>query len=497
MKSKQPNIVLIYTDNQQAATLGCYGNGEVHTPNIDALAAQAVTFNNGFCVNAYCSPSRGTLMTGLMPSQHGVHTWIDDRNMADWPANWYALQGHDTLPELLQKNGYRTALVGKYHLGNPETPMPGFDHWVTMADGHVRSFYRNRITENGTSYDHEGSSVDLFTERGISFIEDQAEAEQPFFLYLPYPAPYGHWPATREADRCRHSARYDDCPMASIPRRGLSRAAIEEFSRRAGMSGGGLDYTMLMGAPNDLTTLRNYYAQISMIDDGVGALMATLDRLGLSEDTVVIFSTDHGLSLGHHGFWGHGASTWPANMHYALHSIPMIIRDGGRAGVRSDAMVSNTDLFATVLDYAGIAMPTAGNSPSKSLRPLVSGQVDRFNDDAVYADQEETRVIRTSDWVYFKRFAGAANFPMEHALYHTTVDPEETQNLAGDPAYAEIEAQLDQRLSAYFDRYVTPQADLWSGGQPIQNTIRRAVWTDAWGDQWAPVYGYGEDAAIG
>ena len=112
--NKKPNIIVIFTDNQQASTLGCYGNDEIHTPNLDKLASQGIKFDNAFCPNAFCSPCRASLLTGMLPSQHGVHSWIDDRNMPDWPAGWHALNGMRTLPTLMQEDGYTTALVGKY-----------------------------------------------------------------------------------------------------------------------------------------------------------------------------------------------------------------------------------------------------------------------------------------------------------------------------------------------------------------------------------------------
>ena len=296
--SHQPNIVLIFTDNQQAKTLGCYGNSEIHTPNLDRLSATGVTFDNAFCPNGFCSPCRASLLTGRMPSQHGVHAWIDDRRRHEWPPGWHALAGQTTLPELLRSDGYATALVGKYHLGEPISPADGFDTWVTLEDGHVRSFYRNRIFDNGQTYDQPGHSVDFFTSKGVGFIEEQVAASKPFFLYLPYPAPYGHWPATQEKDENRHTARYATCPLDSIPRQGLSKAAVDGFLMRHADSTEALDFSMLMRAPNDLATLRNFYSQISMVDDGVGEIAATLDRLGIADDTLLVFTTDHGLSTG-------------------------------------------------------------------------------------------------------------------------------------------------------------------------------------------------------
>ena len=149
---QKPNVIFIFTDNQQAATLGCYGNTEIYTPNIDKLASDGMLFQKAFCANAFCSACRASALTGLLPSQHGVHSWIDDRNMEDWPTAWHALSGLSTLPEKMKELGYKTGLFGKYHLGDPKTKAPGWDDWVTMADGHVRSFYDNDIFDNGKHY---------------------------------------------------------------------------------------------------------------------------------------------------------------------------------------------------------------------------------------------------------------------------------------------------------------------------------------------------------
>ncbi len=481
------------TDNQQASTLGCYGNTEIHSPHIDRLASQGMVFENAFCPNAFCSPCRASVLTGLMPSQHGVHSWIDDRNMTDWPENWHALDGLRTLPRVLQDRGYATALCGKYHLGDPTRAMDGFDHWCAMSDGHVRSFYRNRINERDRSYVHEGHAVDFFTSKSISFIERQHAQNRPFFLYLSFPAPYGHWPATREPDRCRYSDVYADCPMHSVPRSGLSRKAVEAFLMRQASSGGGLDYSMTMRAPNDLNTLRNYYAQISMADEGVGRVMAALSRLGLVDSTVLIFTADHGLSLGHHGFWGHGAATFPSNMHHAAHSIPLIIRHAPtfEAGGRSDAMVSNVDVFATVLDYLGMTAEQHGMAvPSRSLKSLSEVGTAERGEDAVYSENEETRVIRTRKWCYFKRFSGARNYRIGNELYDVEQDPGERRNLADDPDHAHVRDMLDGRLTSFFQLHARPEADLWHGGTAIQNSERPEFWRDAWGANWKPVYAF-------
>lgn len=493
MKNK-PNIVLIFTDNQQASTLACYGNKEVHTPNLDRLAIEGMKFDNAFCPNAFCSPCRASLLTGTMPSQHGVHSWIDDRNMPDWPAGWHALDGMQTLPGLLQGDGYATALIGKYHLGEPTTPAEGFDHWVTLEDGHVRSFYRNRIFDNGETYEQPGHSVDFFTDKAKDFIEMQVAADNPFFLFLPYPAPYGHWPATKESDENRHARRYENCPMNSIPREPVNKEAVDGFLMIQADSTTDLDFSMLMRAPNDLPTLRNYYSQVSMVDDGVGEIMKSLESLGIDDNTLLIFTTDHGLSVGQHGFWGHGGASFPSNLHRAAHSIPLIVKQTGliSGAQTSKLMVSNLDLYSTILDHAGITVADSERKlPSRNLMPVLTGDMPvDWGDDAVYSEQEETRVIRTQKWVLFKRFDGPGNQGIGDELYDVENDPLETTNLSGDENYQAVELELGNMLLDFFRQHVRPEADLWAGGMPIQNTVRRAFWKNVWGEQWAPVYEY-------
>jgi len=490
---KRPNIVLIFTDNQQASTLGCYGNAEIHTPNLDRLSASGMTFEQAYCPNAFCSPCRASVLTGMMPSQHGVHSWIDDRKSAAWPKGWHALDGLQTLPKLLGGAGYHTALIGKYHLGEPTSPAEGFDHWVTLEDGHIRSFYNNRIFDNGQTYQQPGHSVDFFTDKAREYMTERAQEDQPFFLFLPYPAPYGHWPATQEAVRCRHSARYDDCPMDSIPRQGISKASVDGFLLSQAQSSKDLDLSMLMRAPNDLATLRNYYAQISMVDDGVGVIMQTLDDLGIADDTLLIFTTDHGLSVGQHGFWGHGGGTFPSNLHHAAHSIPLIIRQPGITpqGRRTAQMVSNHDLFATVLDHAGMLDQSGTGTSSRSLLAFLQGNAPAdWGADAVFSEQEETRVVRTPKWALFKRFAFADRPALIDALFDVENDPGETLNLANDPAHAAVRTQLNDMLEAFFATHSTLDADLWQGGVPIQNSVRPWLWREIWGEDWAPVYRY-------
>jgi len=496
-KPSKPNVVLIFTDNQQAGTLGCYGNEDIVSPKLDALAAEGMIFNNAFCPNSFCSPCRASTLTGLLPSQHGVHSWIDDRKSADWPVGWHALNGLSTLPEIMQSNGYRTGLFGKYHLGTPTMPAPGWNSWVTMEDGHVRSFYDNKIFDNGEVYQQTGTSVDFFTGKALDFINDE-ESEEPFFAYLPYPSPYGHWPATIEEGEHRFSHLYDDCAMDSVPREGLSASAVRGYDLIKDNSGKGLDFSLVMRAPNHLPTLRNYYSQITLIDDCVGQIIDALEAQGKRENTIIIFTADHGLSLGHHGFWGHGGSTFPSNLHHAGHSIPLIVNHPGKidAGQRSDLMTSNLDLFATLVDYLDLeneADPDIKN-PSRSLSGLLKGEaMADWGEDEVYSEQEETRVLRTPQWVYFRRFTGNENEALQDELYDVVNDPGETKNVIAEPENNVVATELASRIDRFFAEYAHPEADMWNGGQPLQNSLRPWFWQGAWGKDWKPIYNYDND----
>ena len=198
MLKKQPNILLIFVDNQPAKMLGCSGNEEIHTPNLDRLAENGVRFSEAYCPNAMCSPCRASVLTGLMPSQHGVHTWLNDNMIAEWPGDWNMLEEFPTLPELLAHAGYDTALMGKYHLGIADKPQNGFEEWVTLQIGHVQSFYDNQMIVNGDRITHPGHSVDFFTEQAVDYIARRdGNSENPFFMFLTYPAPYGHWPSIK------------------------------------------------------------------------------------------------------------------------------------------------------------------------------------------------------------------------------------------------------------------------------------------------------------
>lgn len=475
-----------------AELLGCYGNDEIYSPNLDRFAKQGIQFENAFCVNGMCSPCRASVLTGLMPSQHGIHTWLDDRIMDQWPANWNAIGEFATLPEILRENGYETALIGKYHLGDPSSAQNGFDHWVTFPLGHTRSFWNNSVIENGKSYKYPGHTVDYFTDQAVDYVRGHdRSSKRPFFLFLTYNAPYGHWPSIEGKPRNRFADLYEQCEMKSIPREGVSEQAIERFLLRRYATGGGIDYSAHLRMPNDLTTLRNFFSQMSMVDDGVGRVLEAVKLQGLDEDTLVIYSCDHGFSLGHNGYWGHGQATWPANAHRASFHIPLLIRHTGQIAEqqKSEKMISQIDLFDTILAYAGISESMGnGNSPARDFTPLLQGEALEWQDE-VFIEQEELRAIRTPQWVYMKRFKKSEAYPFEDELYDLVRDPEEKNNVVADEVYLGVAQTLSARIDAFFHKFSEPKYNLWEGGTTKSNSDKPWLWQEAWGEQWVPNLG--------
>lgn len=486
---KRPNIILFMSDNQPADLLGCYGNDEVQTPHLDRLAEGGVRFDNAFCVNAMCSPCRASVLTGLMPSQHGIHNWLDDRLVDHWPKNWSAIGEFANIPSIIKQAGYATALIGKFHLGVPFVPQLAFDHWVTFPHGHTTSFYNNDVIDQEERYRFAGHTVDFFTDKTIEYLEHRAGQNDPFFAFVPYNGPYGHWPAIKGRADVEFAELYDNADMHSIPREGLSGDVIERFGLRVAEGGVREQFKGPLLLPNNIESLRNYFAQVSLIDSGVGKILASLERLGLDEDTIVIYTSDHGFSLGHNGVWGHGAAAFPSSAHRPSYHIPLIVSGRGVAeDITCKNHVSQIDLFPTLAALVGAteARPSLPSSARDLGRALQGEELE--GEGAVFYEQEETRAIRTENWLYAMRFKGAASYPMEDELYALSGDPCEKTNLIGNREFADIESDLSSRVLDYFGTYSQPDYDLWSGGSAKSNVTFGKLWKDAWGPEWEPKF---------
>jgi arylsulfatase A-like enzyme len=442
-QTRPPNLVFILTDNQGAWTLGCYGNPDIRTPHIDRLAAEGIRFTRALSSNPVCSPTRATFLTGLLPSQHGVHSFLDPKYMMG-PEAYNTLAEFTSLGEVLKGAGYVCGLSGKWHLGANLTPSEGFSFWSTKPDGSTREFYDQEVIENGRVRREEGYTTDLWTRRGVEFIEQNKD--RPFFLFLAYNGPYSLGGLMLNEARNRHAAYYVDKELLSFPRDAMHpwQFANKQFH-------------------NSPAAMRRVAAETSGVDDGVGEVLATLKRLNLDDNTLVVYAADQGWMGGQNGMWGMGDHFRPIGAHELMMHIPLIFRQPGSipAQKTSDILVSNYDFLPTVLSYLGVGerMPQRPKSPGRDFSKTLRGESIAW-DNAVFYEMETCRAICTDRWKYVKRHPHGP-----HELYDKQADPLERFNVYGQPDTSAIRDELDRRLTEFFQQYADPQYDIWNGGR--------------------------------
>ena len=454
------NVVLIIADNQPARLLGAYGNREIATPNIDALARSGILFRNAFAASGVCSPSRASLLTGLMPSQTGVHVALPGQPELD---NWAAIEEFRNLPQTLADAGYVTGLVGKYHLGRHENPQLGFSWWVTFPAGHTTTFYDQEVIENGRHYRVEEHLTDFWTDKAIEFLETRRDAAEPFFLYLSYNGPYMLPPTVLLPPRNQHAERYRANPP-SMPHEPI-HPYLEAWARGRGptdqMREEGTTAWTAINAINNPVAMINTAAETTMVDDGVGRVLAALEETGMRGNTLVIYTSDQGARYGHGGMWGNTSWSFPFTVHGVNMEVPLIFSQPGRVieGRLRKEFINQFDVFPTLLDYLGLKDLVIERSPGRSFAGLLRGAEPEWEDIAFF-EFVTVRVVRTPQWKYMKRF----DTDEPHTLFDLVNDPDEKRNLIGDPAHKAVIEDLDGLLTAFFSRYSAPEYDLWNGG---------------------------------
>ena len=459
---KCPNLIFIITDNQSPWTLGCYGNTEILTPNVDRLAAEGLRFDNTFCVNPVCSPNRATCLTGLMPSQHGVHRWLGvekpDAQMG--PDAYCTIEEFANLPQILSKAGYRCGQSGKWHLGDSLHPQLGFDYWYAMTQGHTASFYNMKVAWGGEVIEEPKHFVEATADHAVDFL-DQQTPDQPFFLHVGFNGPYCVDGDLLSGHKNRHTATYADKELTCFPR--TEPDETQKTFREA------------FGNP---VARSSYACAVSGVDDAVGAILDKLEAIGQADNTIVVFTADHGACAGHHNYWGMGEHARPFNVAQTTMRVPMIVRHpaaipGGRA---FEPLTSHADFFPSILDHMGIAelLPTDVPLSGRSYGPALAGEAFDLGEEIVFAEYETTRLVTTPAWKLIRRHGFG-----DDQLFNVADDPEETTNLLGTPQAAEAEKDLSAKLDAFFARYCDGQYDTWAGGRSKGGDLITG-WDNVW-----------------
>jgi arylsulfatase A-like enzyme len=291
------NIVFILSDNQATQGIGTYGNRDVATPHIDALARDGVRFDRAYAASGMCSPTRATLLTGLLPSQHGLHNALSDPWVADQEPGWSAIAEYRTLPLTLANRGYQTALIGKWHIGDPTTASLGFQHWVALPYGHTTDFWHNELVENGRRYRVDDRHiVDELADKAVEYLAG-IDATRPFYLQLALDGPYALPPSNQGPARNRHYADPEGRHFASMPRLPVSDHLLSKLSGPYVPGQELFELSSLEAVwdhlrygtirmQGDLESYANFLSQNEMVDDAVGRVRAVLRARGLEQRTV-------------------------------------------------------------------------------------------------------------------------------------------------------------------------------------------------------------------
>ena len=445
----RPNVVLILTDQQQWKALGAYGNRVVRTPHLDRLAEQGTRFTHAYCNMASCMASRASLFTGQYPHTHRA----EFGNPGLGPE-------HVAFSDILGKASYRTGYVGKWHMSDvgipgfvPPEQRHGFQWWVAANRGHFKTF-KGFVQDDPTLFTGSKYTTDFLTDQAIAFVRENRGS--PFLLTLSIPDPHSPYTVRSPYDtmyppeQMQLPPSYVGDPKELPPyERGMFRVCqrqIQGFYQDR-------EYREQFKPTTREQTLTviisQYYGMISCIDENVGRLMGVFDELGLRENTIVIYTSDHGDYMGAHGLLYKGRTPWDEAMR-----IPLLISCPGRArgGVVSDELVSLIDIMPTILELTNREAP--GALDGKSLVPLLLGE-ETVSRDAVYyefwhdpAVRRAYRCIRTKTWKYVYVLLPGGGSP-EELLYNMVEDPYEMRDLASDPQHADTKTDLYNRLKAW------------------------------------------------
>ncbi|MFT3790901.1 MAG: sulfatase [Rudaea sp.] len=445
---RRPNIVFIMTDDHSRTAMSLYGNRILQTPNLDRIAHEGLRFDEAFVTCSLCLPSRASYLTSQYPHTHGLRTNGEEAGFTAEPR----LRNAATWPNLLRAQGYHTGVVGKWHINTlPEN----YDYIAVLKGQSV--YFDPPMYIDGEWHDQKGHTDDLIGDHALRFLKNRPR-DKPFALCYQFKAPHREWqPAPRFA------RRFDDVEVPlpvsffeSLQHR--SHAVQQTMMRirempdfRKLQPGGKLDEDTAARL-NWQNFIKNYYRVLLGVDENVGRVLDWLDRAGLAENTLVVYTTDNGFFLGEHGLFDKRLMYEPAIRVPLLVRWPQGIRPGSVDGTH---MTLNIDVAPTMLSLAGVSVPAT--MQGANWLPLFAGDVRTWRTDFLYEYYEFPGVhcVRPHRGVRDARFKLIEFWrdPAEYELYDLKNDPDEERNLVDDPAFAAEKARLKTRMAALREQY--------------------------------------------
>lgn len=479
-----PNILFIMSDDHGFQAVGAYGTNLIETPQIDRLASEGMRFDRAFVTNSICAPSRAVILTGKHSHMNGVR---DNGDVFD--------SAQQTFPKLLQVAGYETAVIGKWHLKSDPT---GFDYWKVLPD--QGDYYQPEFVTRDGKVEEKGYVTDLITDFSISWLKERKDKSRPFLLLCQHKAPHREWIPAQE-----HLGEFMDNPIPEpeslfddftgrgtaarsaemkitehmgytndnkIPPDSMNKKGLSEFSEWYGHT-----YSRMLGRMNEAERRRwdsvyqpvvaefmetsftpesllrwkyqrymqDYLATIRSVDESVGRLLNYLDESGLSENTLVVYTSDQGFYLGEHGWFD------KRFMYEESFRTPLLMRWPSKIarGVVNTDLVQNLDLAETFLEAAGVEVPA--DMQGKSMMPLLTGK-DAGWREAIYYHYFEYPGIHAVKRHYGVRTDRYKLIHFYHdidewELYDLQLDPHERVNRVNDPEYQEVRIRLEENLA--------------------------------------------------
>lgn len=418
---ERPNIIFLLADQWRASATGYAGDPNIKTPNLDKLSEEGFNFKNAVSVLPACTPYRASLLTGRYPTSTGM--FLNDASLPDEEL---------CIAEVLAANGYKTAYIGKWHLDGrgrkdyiPPERRQGFDYWKTAEVDHNYNHSHYYAGNSDKMRFWDGYDVFAQTEDASQFIREQSLTEQPFVLFVSYGTPhFPHHTAPEE-----YKKKY---PLENIKLPPNVPPEMEDIARKEA---------------------QGYYAHCEALDESIGELLAEIEKAGISENSIVVFTSDHGEMLGSHGVrptqkqvpWAESAR------------IPFLLRWPATFGVKEQVMeypLNTPDIFPTLLGLAGISIPPSVEGDD------LSGMMERGEDDKNHAAlymavapfnrfaelRKEYRAVKTGQYTYVRGIDGP------WLLFDDLKDPLQMDNLVDKPEYSALQKEMEQRLNSLLEK---------------------------------------------
>lgn len=414
-RDKKPNVIVFFTDQQRYDTTGTHGNPLDLTPNFDDIASKGTDVHYSFTSQPVCGPARSCLQTGLFATESGCY-----RNEVPLPENT------KTIADYFNEEGYKTAYIGKWHLGGGEDPVPehhrgGYDYWLGAdlleftSDAYDTVLYDN----DNNPVKLPGYRVDAVADAAIRYIEKQKD--DPFYLFLSFLEPH-------------HQNHHDNYPAPT----GYAKRYIDAWTPPDLAALGGVTHNHLSG----------YYGMVKRLDEALGRLRDALKSLNLEDDTIILFTSDHG------NHFKTRNNEYKRSCHESSIRVPTAVYGPGfNGGGQLQELISLIDLPPTLLDAANIPVPN--HMQGKSILPLVNRNKEKWPEDVFIqiSESQVGRAIRTKRWKYAVSAPGKdpykdsySDYYVEEFLYDLSADPYELENLIGYETYQDISSMLREKL---------------------------------------------------